>query len=138
MYETERSLISSSSRIQNNFSFQEFSYRVKSSVGLKDYANIIKKVFHPAGSMLLGAFEFNENTSMIGMTFSSSAADIRPRLIPRIGNYAPYTIGETADLRGDTYGNDFLGYTFGDFYPLGLGGLTAATGAILTLQLGLQ
>ena len=129
LYETERSLISSSSRIQNNFSFQEFSYRVKSSVGLKDYANIIKKVFHPAGSMLLGAFEFNENTSMIGMTFSSSAADIRPRLIPRIGNYAPYTIGETADLRGDTYGNDFLGYTFGDFYPLGFDGLTAATGA---------
>ena len=68
--------------------------------------------------MLLGAFEFNENTSMISMTFSSSAADIRPRLIPRIGNYTPYTIGEAADLRGDTYGNDFLGYTFGDFYHL--------------------
>ncbi len=128
LFESERSLISSSSRIQNNFSYQEFSYRVKSGVGLKEYANIIKKIFHPAGSMLLGAYEFFENTSMIGMTFSSSAADVRPRLVPRIGNYAPFKIGETADLRGDTYGNDFLGYTFGDFYPLGYDGLTAAPG----------
>ncbi len=38
-----------------------------------------------------------------------------------IGNYLPYTIGTTADLRGDTFGN-----TYGDYYPSGYDGLTAA------------
>ena len=121
-FTTPKSLLSSQSFIQNNFSYQNFSYRIKSDVQLKSYAGIVKKLFHPAGSMMLGEYNFNEISVAGGLTTDIDQFSNIPILTARIGNYLPYTFASTMDLRGDTAGS-----TFADYYPYGWDGVTAAT-----------
>ena len=65
VFESNRSLLSSSSVIQNNFNYQQFSYTISAEKSLKQYADIVKKVFHPAGSMLLGRYETTTNLMIV-------------------------------------------------------------------------
>ena len=70
--------------------------------------------------MLLGEFVFKQNFDSAGLTTDIRTQPNIPILAAVIGNYFPYTIATTADLRGDTYG-----LTFGDYYPTGFDGITA-------------
>ena len=121
VFESNRSLLSSSSVIQNNFNYQQFSYTISAEKSLKQYADIVKKVFHPAGSMMLGRYETTTNLNIAGFTsnLTKDELDQDTFILPLIGNYLPYTISTTSDFRGDT-----LGANFGDFYPNGWGGIT--------------
>lgn len=121
VFESNRSLLSSSSVIQNNFNYQQFSYTISAEKSLKQYADIVKKVFHPAGSMMLGRYETTTNLNIAGFTsnLTKDELDQDTFILPLIGNYTPYTISATLDFRGET-----LGSKFGDFYPNGWGGIT--------------
>jgi len=123
VFKSNRSLLSSSSVIQNNFNYQQFSYTISAEKSLKQYADIVKKVFHPAGSMMLGRYETTTNLDIAGFTSNLTTDDIDQDtfILPLIGNYLPYTISATSDFRGDTLANKF-----GDFYPNGWGGITTS------------
>ena len=123
VFESSRSLLSSSSVIQNNFNYQQFSYTISAEKSLKQYADIVKKVFHPAGSMMLGQYKTITNLKIAGFTSNVTKDELDENIfiVPLIGNYLPYTISTTSDFRGDTLGADF-----GDFYPNGWGGITVS------------
>ena len=121
-FKTTRSRISTDAKIQDNFSVQDYAYRIKSEVDLVSYARTVKLLFHPAGRLMFGQYIFNRDFQFQGLTFDVALLDNRPRINALIGNYLPYTFGTTADLRGDTFGS-----TYGDYYPTGFDGLTAAT-----------
>jgi hypothetical protein len=70
--------------------------------------------------MLLGEYVFRQNFDSAGLTTDFATQPNIPIFAAVIGNYFPYTIATTADLRGDTYG-----LTFGDYYPTGFDGITA-------------
>ena len=120
LFLNEKSILSANSFLQNNFNYQEFSYVISSDIQLASYAKFVKTLFHPAGSMLLGEFVFRQNFDSAGLTTDIRTQPNIPILAAVIGNYFPYTIATTADLRGDTYG-----LTFGDYYPTGFDGITA-------------
>ena len=121
-FKTTRSRISTDAKIQDNFSVQDYAYRIKSEVDLVSYARTVKLLFHPAGKLMFGQYIFNRDFQFQGLTFDVALLDNIPRVNALIGNYLPYTFGTTADLRGDTFGT-----TYGDYYPTGFDGLTAAT-----------
>tara|TARA_E500000305_G_scaffold111818_1_gene127954 strand:+ start:5972 stop:8431 length:2460 start_codon:yes stop_codon:yes gene_type:complete len=119
-FTSSRSLLSSESFIQDNFRFQSYSYVIKAEKQLKEYADLVKKIFHPAGSVMLS--EFTNVSSFIGVLFEDKIYTNTFVVNPVIGNFMPYTFSATADFRGDTYG-----VLNGDFYPEGFNGITAAT-----------
>lgn len=63
---SDRSLMSSLSRVQDNDRYQAYSYLVKAEKQLDDYASIVKNVLHPAGTKLfaeqLHKFEISATT----------------------------------------------------------------------------
>ena len=120
IFTSDRSRLSSESFIQDNFKFQNYSYVVQSEKQIKLYADILKKVFHPAGSVMLA--DFIQGNEFGGSQFKYSAVTFDNSVRPKIANFFPYTIATTSDFRGDTVGS-----TFSDFYPTGYNGLTAAT-----------
>lgn len=133
LFSTDKSTLSGSSRIQNNFNYQEYAYKIRAEKSLSDYAGIVKKVFHPAGSMMLAEYVFNEGLSLEGFTSSESISPAGQRafqgLSPKIGNYLAYAFSTTGDLRGDTVnpGGSLKVGTFVDYYPSGFGGITPAS-----------
>jgi hypothetical protein len=119
-FTSSRSRLSSDSFIQDNFRFQSYSYVVKAEKQLKEYADLLKRIFHPAGSVMFS--EFANTSSFIGVKFEDKIFQDTNFINPVIGNFMPYTFGATKDFRGDTYG-----VLNGDFYPDGFNGITAAT-----------
>ena len=119
-FTSSRSRLSSDSFIQDNFRFQSYSYVVKAEKQLKEYADLLKRIFHPAGSVMFS--EFTNTSSFIGVKFEDKIFQDTNFINPVIGNFMPYTFGATKDFRGDTYG-----VLNGDFYPDGFNGITAAT-----------
>ena len=119
-FSSQRSLLSSDSFVQDNFKFQNFSYIIRAEKQIKDYAAIVRKIFHPAGSVMLAEFSSKNNFSGVKLAHKNYQ-DIS-FIDPVIGNFLPYTFGSTADFRGET-----MGITFQDFYPGGYNGLTGAT-----------
>jgi len=122
-FSSQRSLLSSDSFVQDNFRFQNFSYIVKAEKQIKDYAALLRKIFHPAGSVMLS--EFQNKNSFQGVKFTNQTYDDVSYIDAVIGNYMPYTFGTTKDFRGDTYALGAQGYR--DYYPGGFNGLTGAT-----------
>ena len=133
LFSTDKSTLSGSSRIQNNFNYQEYAYKIRAEKSLSDYAGIVKKVFHPAGSMMLAEYVFNEGLSLEGFTSSESISPAGERafrgISPRIGNYLAYAFSTTGDLRGDSVnpGGSLKVGTYVDYYPSGFGGITPAS-----------
>lgn len=133
LFSTDKSTLSGSSRIQNNFNYQEYAYKIQVEKSLSDYAAIVKKVFHPAGSMLLAEYIFNEGLSLEGFTSNESISPAGQRefqgISPLIGNYLAYAFSTTGDLRGDTVnpGGSLKQGTYVDYFPRGFGGITTAS-----------
>lgn len=51
----EDSMLNSSKKIQDSFYYQEYSYEVLSEQSLENYADVLGKTFHPAGSEMFGS-----------------------------------------------------------------------------------
>ena len=130
VYRSQKNLLSADSNIQDNNKYQQFSYIVKAEKSLRDYSTLLKKLFHPAGTKLFAQYNFSREFTLNSATVSSLAGasgGVKIRQI--IAHYFPYTVGETADLRGDTFG-----MTFADYYPTGYNGLTVAALASFNVE----
>ena len=114
--------LSSRSFIQDNFFYQDFSYILRVNKSLREFADAVRRLVHPAGSLM-----FAEYINEVSMTASSSiTSDSRTRFNAVIGHYLPHTFGTTLDPRGFTYTTG-AGSTFTDFYPTGYNGQDGRT-----------
>ena len=114
--------LSSRSFIQDNFFYQDFSYILRVNKSLKEFADAVRRLVHPTGSLMFA--EFINEVSMTGN--SSITSDNITRFKPVIGHYLPHTFGTTLDPRGFTYTTG-AGSTHYDFYPRGYNGLDGNT-----------
>jgi len=123
-YKGNRGKVSSTQKLYDGDLYQEFSYQLKSAVSIDKYYSVLRHLIHPAGMKMFGSILL-ENTVESPSSGSSQLTRVG---IPVLGNYTPYTLGTTFDLRangvtaagswvfqeyGITYG------TTGDLYPLG-------------------
>lgn len=114
--------LSSNAFIQDNFFFQNYSYIVRVNKSLSAFANAVRKLIHPSGSLMFA--EYINETSMTAA--SSITSDSQTFFFPTIGHYLPHTFGTTLDVRGFTYATA-AGSTHYDFYPRGYNGLDGNT-----------
>ena len=119
----ESGLLSSSNKVQDNDYYQAFSYAVKSSRNLKDYADVVKKIIHPAGFKLFGHILLKE-TLTSGSTFTNSLKNYE---IPLSGHYTPYRFTTVRNLRENGTG----GSGGVDLYPDGYGWSAGLTGFVV-------
>lgn len=50
-----KGFLSADKYIQDNYYYQEFSYEIRAGLAVSSYADIIRKIWHPAGTILFGA-----------------------------------------------------------------------------------
>lgn len=97
---SDRSLMSSLSRVQDNDKYQSYSYLVRAEKQLSDYASIVKKVLHPAGTKLfaeqLHKFEMSSTTYDLSVPQTSKGTIVTINLQPGIGTYRR---GDTVNLK---------------------------------------
>ena len=88
---SDRSLMSSLSRVQDNDRYQAYSYLVKAEKQLDDYASIVKKVLHPAGTKLfaeqLHKFQISSTTYDLRVPETVEGTVISIDLPHGIGSY---------------------------------------------------
>lgn len=58
-YITNKGFLSDDIYLQDNFFYQQYSYVIKSGEQFSKYNNIVKKTVHPAGMLMFGEFEIN-------------------------------------------------------------------------------
>jgi hypothetical protein len=58
-YITNKGFLSDDIYLQDNFFYQQYSYVIKSGQRFESYENIVKKSIHPAGMLMFGEFEIN-------------------------------------------------------------------------------
>ncbi len=122
-WEGDSGLLSSSMKSQDNSYYQSFSYVLKSSRDLSDYADIIKKIVHPAGFKLFGSALLKE-TMAKGATLTET---LKKYEVPLNGHYTPYRFITARNLRANGIGGS--GGT--DLYPDGYGWSAGSTGFIV-------
>jgi hypothetical protein len=117
-YKTVSSSPSSRGKLQDNRKYQELSYVLKTEANVFQYADIVKRLVHPAGTGLFGTYLVKRNETLD----SSHENTLNKYYSPFIGNYLPYTLNTVKNLRNDTYPNgDPVLYPTGltDLYPSG-------------------
>jgi len=122
-YGDDTGKLSGRSFIQDSFFYQNFSYIIRVNKSLQLFADAVRKLVHPSGSLMFA--EYLNEVSMSGDAGLTS--DSRTRFRPTIGHYLPHTFGTTLDPRGFTY-TTAEGSTHYDFYPRGYNGLDGNTG----------
>lgn len=121
-YLDETGKLSSRSFIQDSFFFQDYSYTIKVNKSLSQFADAVRKLVHPSGTLMFAEF-INE----VSMTASGGlTANSFTKFQPLIGHYLPHTFGTTIDPRGFTY-TSIAGSTHYDFYPIGWNGQDGRT-----------
>lgn len=113
-------LLSGKNRMQDNDYYQSYSYVIRSSKNLSDYAQIVKRILHPAGFKLFGSALLSEVIAN-GVTVSPI---IRAYETPLTGHYTPYKFTTSRNLRANGVGGS--GGT--DLYPDGFGWCGGFTG----------
>jgi len=116
-------LLSSTNKLQDNDYYQAFSYVIKSSKNLKDYADTVKRIIHPAGFKLFG----NTLLSEIMTAGGTLSPTLKKYEVPLSGHYTPYRFITERNLRANGTGGS--GGT--DLYPDGYGWSAGATGFIV-------
>lgn len=116
-------LLSSSNKMQDNDYYQAFSYVIKSSRNIKDYADTIKRIIHPAGFKLFGHALLKEILTA-GGTLSPT---LKQYEVPIGGHYTPYRFTTIRNLRANGTG----GSGGVDLYPDGYGWSAGATGFVV-------
>mgnify|MGYP004449822645 CR=1 FL=1 len=95
---SDKSLLSSESRLPDNNKYQTHSYVIRAEKQLSDYADILRKVCHPAGTKF-----FSEH--LIKRTFNATTFDFRPpesdadyEIIKTLEGTGTYQRGDTINL----------------------------------------
>jgi len=129
-YKDDTGMISGRSFIQDSFFYQNYSYIIRVNKSLKVFADAVRKLVHPSGTLMFS--EYINEVSMSGD--AGMDKDATSTFRPIIGHYLPHTFGTTIDPRGFT-----LGGVHSDFYPTGYNGQdgrTAGDFAGITLTSG--
>ena len=144
-YSSSKDLLGAADKVQDNNYYQRYSYSVRTSRGIEEYRESLKKIAHPTGyrvfaDTILGA-SGDGFTSAVGPTQAANKlrfGDTLKRDViryghtqafesPMIGHYLPYTFEEFTDYRGyvtgPTSGADPTG-VFVDLFPFGYNGVT--------------
>jgi hypothetical protein len=122
-YKGNRGKISSTQKLYDGDFYQEYSYILKSAVSIDKYYSILRKLIHPAGMKMFGSILLE---SVVDSPSGGSSQVTRVG-VPVLGNYTPYTLGTTFDLRNN--GVTAAGRWFFNDGPGGSGGITrGATG----------
>lgn len=117
-YKGNRGKISSTQKLYDGDLYQDFSYNLKSAVSIDKYFAVLKKLVHPAGMKMFGSILLESFVD----SPSSGSSQVTRQGIPVIGNYTPYTLGTTFDLRNN--GVTSAGAWFFNDGPGGSGGVT--------------
>jgi hypothetical protein len=112
-YDGEMGRASSDSYLQDNFYYQEFSYVIRTSKGILDYIDLLRKMIHPAGLKPFGRYLLQTTKEL---TLAQTVVAPVSYENPLIGHYTPYTFGTTQSLRCNAPGTDL--------YPIGFNGQT--------------
>ena len=119
-YVDNNGILSSNKKLQDNYYYQDFSYVVKSSKGLNEYSDLMKKIIHPAGTKMFGDAFLRD--------LRSAKADktdvIKKYETPLVGHYTSYRFETYRNLRANGTGGS--GGT--DLYPSGYGWSAGETG----------
>ncbi len=117
-YKTISSSPSSRGKLQNNREYQELSYVLRAEGNILNYADIVKRLVHPAGTGLFGSYLIKRDEQLTVQDNN----EINNYYWGFIGNYLPYTFNTIKNLRNDVYSSgDPILYPTGltDLYPSG-------------------
>jgi hypothetical protein len=117
-YKTISSSPSSRGKLHDNRKYQELSYVLKVEENIINYADIVKRLVHPAGVGLFGSYLVKRDEQID--VNSSTTTNLYYQGF--IGNYLPYTFNTIKNLRNDSYPDaDPILYPSGmtDLYPSG-------------------
>ena len=116
--------LSSDKKIQDGNYYQEFSYDLRSGLSIDRYFSVLNKIIHPAGMKMFGSILLQSklNVEVDGISGLSIITT------PLIGNYTPYTIGTTLDLRNNGVTSSVFA---GDLYPIGYNPYISSAGTIV-------
>jgi len=110
-YITNNGFLSDDIYLQDNFFYQQFSYLITSSQQIDNYKNIVDKTIHPAGMIMFGEFEINNEFDL-----SRNLDALRRYFTNRISDSV-----DTSDIKILTLYklvNDFVETSDDDFYSL--------------------
>lgn len=109
-YKTISSSPSSRGKLQDNRKYQDLSYVLKVEDNIFKYADIVKRLVHPAGMGLFGSYLIKRTESL--ETNVNNLNNLYYRGF--IGNYLPYNFDTTINLRNHDFGGGLT-----DLYPYG-------------------
>jgi hypothetical protein len=123
-FRSDNGKLSSDKKIQDGNYYQEFSYDLRSGLSIDRYFSVLNKIIHPAGMKMFGSIllQSNLNLEIDGISGLSLITT------PLIGNYTPYTIGTTLDLRNNGVTSSIFA---GDLYPIGYNPYISSAGTIV-------
>jgi hypothetical protein len=123
-FRSDNGKLSSNKKIQDGNYYQEFSYDLRSGLSIDRYFSVLNKIIHPAGMKMFGSILLQSklNIEVDGISGLSLITT------PLIGNYTPYTIGTTLDLRNNGVTSSIFA---GDLYPIGYNPYISSAGTIV-------
>lgn len=123
-FRSDNGKLSSDKKIQDGNYYQEFSYDLRSGLSIDRYFSVLNKIIHPAGMKMFGSILLQSklNIEVDGISGLSLITT------PLIGNYTPYTIGTTLDLRNNGVTSSIFA---GDLYPIGYNPYISSAGTIV-------
>jgi hypothetical protein len=94
-YKNSNSVLGSDNYIQDNYYYQTHSYELKSDIPKESYEDTIKRMVHPSGYMLFGELLLKPTL----LLDPASLSNVKLLVSNFIGNYLPYTINSSINLR---------------------------------------
>ena len=74
-YTDTKGFLSGSSKLQDNYYYQEYSYEIRSSQFVGKYRDLVKKLVHPSGTQLFGRLNLFANLDASFISMRSDATD---------------------------------------------------------------
>ncbi len=96
-YKNSNSLLGGDNYLQDNFYYQTHSYELKSNIPKEAYEDTVKRMVHPSGYLLFGELLLKQTL----LLNPDSLNNVRLLVSDFIGNYLPYTINSSINLRND-------------------------------------
>jgi hypothetical protein len=94
-----RGKVSSNKKIQDGNYYQEFSYELKSRVGIDQYFDVLKRLVHPVGMQMFGSVLLKSEVDNVLTT----SAQFTKFETPVIGRYTPYAPRTFNNLRSSYF-----------------------------------
>ena len=111
-YKNSNSVLGAKNFIQDNYYYQTHSYELRSSIPTELYRDSINRLVHPSGYKMFGLLSLRSNILLSPTTLNNKS-----QLISNfIGNYLPYTLESSINLRQET--NDLFPEGFNPEEPI--------------------